>query len=105
MKKLKVKKETLKSMTAKYEAAKQVARTYASSLRFPLSELILTVDVFNNNSKQFNIMALVELQSIVRLSEARGQRVIVTSPREGVIQMHAEQNTLRNTLPFPTELL
>jgi hypothetical protein len=104
MKKLKVKKETLKSMTGKYETAKAVARTYASALRYPASELILTVDVFNNVSKQFNIIALVELQSLVRLSAARGDRVLVTSPREGVIQMWAEKNT-RNNIGFPTELL
>ena len=104
MKKLKVKKETLKSMTAKYEAAKAAARTYTSSLRYPPMQVILTVNVFNNESKQFNIMALVELQSIVRLSDARGQRVVVTSPREGVIQMWAENST-RNNLGFPKELL
>lgn len=104
MKKPKVKKETLKSMTAKYEEAKAVARTYTSALRYPLSELILTVDVFNNNTKQFNVMALVELQAIVRISTARGQRVIVTSPREGVIQLHAENET-RNSIAFPKELL
>lgn len=103
MKKPKVKKETLKSMTAKYETAKRVARSYMSNLRYPLTQLILTVDVFNNESKQFNIMALVELQSIVLLSAARGQRVVVTSPREGVIQMHAENDT--RSLGYPTELL
>ena len=104
MKKPKVKKETLKSMTARYEGAKAAARSYTSSLRYPPKQLILTVDVFNNDTKQFNIIALVELQSIVRLSTARGQRVLVTSPREGVIQMWAEDNT-RDNLVFPTELL
>ena len=104
MKKPKVKKETLKSMTVRYEGAKAAARSYTSSLRYPPKQLILTVDVFNNDTKQFNIIALVELQSIVRLSTARGQRVLVTSPREGVIQMWAEDNT-RDNLVFPTELL
>jgi hypothetical protein len=104
MKKLKVKKETLKSMTAKYEAAKAAARTYTSALRYPPTQLILTVDVFNNESKQFNIMALVELQSIVRLSDARGERVVVSSPREGVIQLKAEKE-VKGYLSFPTELL
>jgi hypothetical protein len=104
MKKLKVKKETLKSMTAKYEEAKAVARTYTSALRYPPTQLILTVDVFNNDSKQFNIMALVELQSIVRLSDARGERVVISSPREGVIQLKAEKDT-KGYLAFPTELL
>jgi hypothetical protein len=104
MKKLKVKKETLKSMTAKYEAVKQIARTYTGNLRFPKTQLILTVDVFNNESKQFNIIALVELQAIVRISTARGERVIVTSPREGVIQMFSEVNN-KGLGGYPTELL
>jgi hypothetical protein len=104
MKKVKVKKETLKSMTAKYEAVKQIARTHISNLMFPKTQLILTVDTFNNESKQFNIIALVELQSLVRLSAARGERVIVTSPREGVIQMFSEASN-KGLGGYPSELL
>lgn len=104
MKKLKVKKETLKSMTAKYEAAKAAARTYASALRYPPSQLILSHPVFNDVSKQFNIIAMVELQALVRISDAQDKRVILSSPREGVIEFHAEVNT-RNNNGFPKELL
>ena len=104
MKKVKVKKETLKSMTAKYEAVKQIARTHISNLMFPKTQLILTVDTFNNESKQFNIIALVELQSLVRLSAARGERVVVTSPREGVLQMYAVTDA-KELGGCPTELL
>ena len=84
-----MKKPTVKSVTAVFEAFKVLAKNYISSQRYPDRRQLLTVEAADAAGR-LNGMTIVELITVVKLTEGTNERVFITV-RDKTISLWAEK--------------
>ena len=72
-----MKKPTVKSVTAAFEAFKVLAKDYIRSQRYPDSRALLSVEAADATGR-LNGMTIVELITVVQLTEGTHERVFIT---------------------------
>ncbi len=91
MKKMKVKKPTVKSVTIAYEGYRAIAREYIRTLQKPLQRKLMSSDAADATGK-LNGLTIVELIAISRLSENTGERVFLTVSNDNkTVTLYAEK--------------
>jgi hypothetical protein len=72
-----MKKPTIKSVTEEFEAHKVKAKDYVKALRYPQRRHLLSVCAADKDGR-LNGMTVVELITVVRLTENTQERVYIT---------------------------
>ena len=89
MRKPKVKKPTLKSVTTAFEGYREIAREYIKTLQKPLQRKLMDSGAADETGK-LNGLTVVELIAISRMAETTGERVFITVTGKG-ITLYAEK--------------
>ena len=96
---MRTKKETVKSVTAKFEAWRKCAKDYITQLREPLTRRILSVEAADAQGK-LNGMTIVELVAITNLLATGGEKLYLVPHQKSIIGY-----AVKDTVPMPRELL
>lgn len=90
MRKPKVKKPTVKSVTTAFEGYRAIAKEYIRTLQKPLQRKLMSSDAADETGR-LNGLTIVELIAISRMAENTGERVFLAVTDNKTITLYAEK--------------